>query len=139
MKVIIYPQENGELAIVYPIDRNNLEENVSKFVPEKTPYSILDNLNIDSYFRSAYEYKNGEVFLNLEKAKDVQKNKWREARKKRFEKLDLQFMLALEKGDSELQKLISNKKQELRDVTNTFLSDDLEEIKITYPNILLEE
>lgn len=139
MKAIIYQQENGELAIVHPFEQNNLEENASNFVPEKTPYSIVENLNIDRYFRSAYEYKNGEVVLNLDKAKEVQKNKWRDARKKRFEKLDLQFMLSLEKGDTELQKTISNKKQELRDLPNTFLPDNLEEIKSTWPNILLEE
>jgi hypothetical protein len=79
------------------------------------------------------------IKVNIDKAKEVQKNKWRDARKKRFETLDLQFMLALEKGNVEQQKIISNKKQQLRDVTNTSLSDNLEEIKITYPNILLEE
>lgn len=141
MKTIIKKELNGFPSVTYPVGNLSIEECLELFTSDGLEYVIIDNLYYDSeFFPNAYEFdKEVGVKLNLEKAKEVQKNKWREARKKRFEKLDLQFMLSLEKGDVELQKTISNKKQELRDITNTFLSDDLEEIKITYPNILLEE
>lgn len=115
----------------------SIEETLEKIKNDGNEYVIVDNYSIDSYFHDAYEFdKEVGAKLNIDKAKEVQRNKWREARKKRFEKLDLQFMLALEKGDTELQKIISNKKQELRDITKTFLPDDLEEIKISWPNSL---
>jgi len=51
------------------------------------------------------------ITINLDKAKNIQKNRWREARKP-----------LLKTGDTTKQQQIAAKKQALRDVTNTDLS-----------------
>ena len=78
------------------------------------------------------------ITINLDKAKDIQKNKWRTARKPLLEKLDTEFMRAVETGDTTKQQQIAAKKQALRDVTNTDLSSVTtpEELKNVWPDIL---
>ncbi len=141
MKVIVKKELTGYPSITFPLEGFTVEETLEKVTDDGLEYVVVDNVFYDNYFYpEGYDFdKEVGLKINIEKAKEVQRNKWRDARKKRFEKLDLQFMLALEKGDTELQKIISTKKQELRDLPNTFLPDNLEEIKSTWPNILLEE
>lgn len=56
------------------------------------------------------------IKINLDKAKEIQKDKLREARKPLLEKLDVDFVKALEiDGDTTS---IAAQKQALRDVTN---------------------
>lgn len=78
------------------------------------------------------------ITINLDKAKDIQKNKWREARKPLFTQLDTEFMRAVESGDTVKQQQIAAKKQALRDVTVTDLSTITtpEELKNVWPDIL---
>lgn len=56
------------------------------------------------------------IKINVDKAKEIQKNMMRVVRKPLLEKLDVDFVKALEIG-SDLEE-IKIKKQELRDVTN---------------------
>ena len=56
------------------------------------------------------------IKINIDKAKEIQKNMMRVVRKPLLEKLDVDFVKALEIG-SDLEE-IKIKKQELRDVTN---------------------
>jgi len=78
------------------------------------------------------------ITINLDKAKNIQKNKWRVARKPLLEKLDTQFMRAVETGDTSKQQQIATQKQALRDVTTTDLSSITtpEELKNVWPDIL---
>ena len=78
------------------------------------------------------------ITINLDKAKEIQKNRWRDVRKSILEKLDVEFMRAVESGDTVKQQQISTKKQALRDVTNTDLSTITtpEELKNVWPEIL---
>lgn len=78
------------------------------------------------------------IKINIEKAKQIWLDKFRIARKPILEQLDVDFMRALEKGDTNLQKTISSKKQLLRDITKTKLPDSLEGIKNAWPEILGE-
>ena len=77
--------------------------------------------------------------LNIEKAKDLHRNRIREARTERFKVLDTEFMKALEIGDTEKVAEISATKQELRDlpacdeIENATSLDDL---KNHWPDIL---
>jgi uncharacterized protein YdaT len=57
------------------------------------------------------------ITINLDKAKEIKKNKLREERKALLESLDVEFVRALESGDSEKQQEIAAKKQALRDAT----------------------
>jgi hypothetical protein len=78
------------------------------------------------------------ITINLDKAKEIQKNRWRTARKPILEKLDTQFMRAVETGDTAKQQQIATQKQALRDVTTTDLSSVTtpEELKNVWPDIL---
>lgn len=80
------------------------------------------------------------ITINLDKAKEIQKNRWRTARKPILEKLDTQFMRAVETGDTTKQQQIATQKQALRDVTTTDLSSVTtpEELKNVWPSILNE-
>ena len=76
----------------------------------------IEDLTIptDRVFREAWEVpENGAVVVNMDKAKDVWRDKIRLAREPEFAKLDTDFMKALETGSSTTQ--IVADKQALRD------------------------
>lgn len=132
---IIYPQPNGQVAVVIPTKDVN---DAIKDVPKDTPYKIVDSVNIDNDYFNAYEFDENEgAKVNLEKAKELHKHKWRSARVPKLTKLDIDFMKAVESGDSEKQSEIAAQKQALRDVTNTPIhGTTLGEIKSVWPEIL---
>jgi hypothetical protein len=76
------------------------------------------------------------ITVDVNAAKEIWKDKFRQARKSILEKLDVEFMRALEDGDIQKQQEIAAKKQQLRDITNISLPNDLEGIKNTWPNVL---
>ena len=77
------------------------------------------------------------IIINPDKAKAIWKDKWREVRKPLLASLDIEFMKAVEAGDSAKQAEIAAKKQELRDVTNTPIPGTTpEEIKSVWPEVL---
>jgi hypothetical protein len=79
------------------------------------------------------------ITINPEKAKAIWKNKWRGAREKILELLDIEFMKAVETGNTEKQAEIASKKQALRDVTLTeIVGNTPEEIKSAWPSVLGE-
>jgi hypothetical protein len=137
MNVIIYQDSDG-LAVIHPAEGVDIETLV-EMVPEGAPYIIApaDNLPDDRYFRDAWELCDGQLSVNVGCAKEVQRNRWRKMRKPKLEKLDLDFMRAIEAGDDEKKTEISEAKQALRDVTETELPDEIEAIKTTIPTILL--
>jgi len=132
---ITYPQPSGQVAIVIPAGNVN---DAIKDVPRGYPYKIVSSLNIDNDYFNAYEYDETDgAKVHLEKAKAIHQDKWRAARKPKLEKLDIDFMKAVEAGDSQKQSEIAAQKQALRDVTNTPLDGaTLEEIKSVWPAIL---
>ena len=138
MKVIAFStNSNNKLAIALPADCDlTIEQTAQRILPEGQEYSVIENAQIDNDFFDAYQFIKSQIVLNYEWAKEIQKNKWREKRKPILDKLDVDYMKALERGDVNLQQQIANKKQQLRDITNTVLINDLENIKNTWPNIL---
>jgi hypothetical protein len=57
------------------------------------------------------------ITINLTKAKDIAKNNLRTERAPLLASLDVQFMRAVESGNTSLQTAIAGQKQELRDIT----------------------
>ena len=79
--------------------------------------------------------------INIEKALEIHKIQIRKKREVIFKDLDIEFMKALEQGNSTLAAEVSAKKQALRDATN-IESDSistLEEIKSLWGENLLGE
>lgn len=99
---------------------------------------IVDSSDIDDkfIFVDAMILNGNQISFYLPKAKEIQKDRFRFARKPILEKLDIEFMKALESGNTQKVQEIATKKQELRDVTNIPLPDDIEGIKNTWPSIL---
>ena len=74
--------------------------------------------------------------LSIEEAKNVQRDKWREARAPKLVALDVDYIRAMEQEDPVHQSEIISKEQALRDVTTTPLPDNFVDIKETWPPIL---
>jgi hypothetical protein len=134
MPFITYPQFNKRVAVIIP---TGAIEDCIKDVPEGVPYKIVDSLEVDNDYFNAYAFSEETgVEVNIDKAKQIHLDKFREARKPILSKLDVDYMKAIEVEDSVAASAIAVQKQELRDVTKLPLPDTLPEIKATWPDIL---
>jgi hypothetical protein len=135
MQIIIYQDQEG-LAVIHPAPGATLEQLVT-CVPAGAPYAAmqLEDLPEDRYFRDAWTLGETGLVVDIEKAKDIQRDHWRRLRAPKLEALDLEFMRALEQAQSTTA--IAAAKTALRDVTETELSGTLAEIKANIPAILL--
>lgn len=139
MKVIAYKDDNGGVTIVYPAyqsEWNQQEQDNfllfvrNKDVPKLSDGSTRQSWIIDGeetlptkYVRQAWDITNdGKLYFDMNKGYDVKKNHLRFLRKPFLEKLDIDFMKALEAGDAALMSNIINKKQTLRDITKIDMS-----------------
>jgi len=79
--------------------------------------------------------------IDVNRALDVHKNQIRTKREILFKELDVQFMRALEVGNSTLAAEIGLKKQALRDITNIDISNitTLDDIKSLWDIEILGE
>jgi hypothetical protein len=81
------------------------------------------------------------ITVNLNKAKDIAKDKLRTERAPVLATLDVTFMRAVESGNTTLQTAIAEQKQELRDITShTSITgaSDVDSLK-TAMNTLIEQ
>lgn len=139
MKVIAYKDDNGGVTIVYPAyqsEWNQQEQDNfllfvrNKDVPKLSDGSTRQSWIIDGeetlptkYVRQAWDITNdGKLYFDMNKGYDVKKDHLRFLRKPFLEKLDIDFMKALEAGDAALMSNIINKKQTLRDITKIDMS-----------------
>jgi hypothetical protein len=135
---IIYQNAEGGISVIIPTGEIPIEDVIAKDVPAGVEYSVVDasDLPSDRYFRKAWRATDGGVEIDIEAAKGVQRDKWREARAPKLAALDVEFIRAMEQEDTVQLSTIATKKQELRDVTATPLPDDIAGIKETWPEIL---
>lgn len=97
-------------------------------------YYPLESLPPNRDFRDAWAVANdGHVMVDMPKAQEIHKNRWRQVRSVKLAALDVEYMRALEAGDQKKVADIAAKKQALRDVTKTDLS------KIESPEMLSQE
>jgi len=138
MKTIAYKQENGSLGIIALFREDGLESVISSRGLKFIPHKILDGTEqIDHEFFDAHEMTDAaEITVNISKAKAIQKNKWRAKRIPILKQLDVDYIRAVERGDTAAQQEITLKKQQLRDITLIELPDSLEGIKSVLPEAL---
>lgn len=131
---ITYPQPNGQVAVVIPTGDVN---DAIKDVPAGVEYKIVESVDIDNDYFNAYQF-DAELGakVNIDKAKAIHLDKFRNARAPKLAKLDIDFMKAVEANDEMKKAEIISAKQALRDITLTPLPDDLAGIKATWPDIL---
>ena len=118
MKIIIYTNTTGNVSVTTPTGEISIEEVLSKDCPDHA--IIVDDSELPKEhndFFNAWEIVNSKVTVNIDKAKDITKDRLRAERKPLLESLDVQFQRALETGADTTD--IVAEKQRLRDITLT--------------------
>lgn len=140
MKVIIYKNDNDGMSVVYPVyqpewDQEKQDKFLSliqnKDVPKMTDGSTRASWLIEieetsklRYLRGAWKVDDsGQIFFDRNKGEELKKEQFRNLRKPLLEKLDVQFMRALEVGDTSTIQIVTQKKSELRDITSVDFSN----------------
>lgn len=121
-KKILYVKPDGGVAFFTksPNCNKSLEELVDKVAPKDAiSHAIVDESVFpqDKEYRGAWEFDGKKVVHNLDKAKEIHKEKLRFMRNEKMSKLDVEYQRADEKGDQAEKKSIGSKKQKLRDIT----------------------
>ena len=159
MKKIIYTDSESRLWIVGPvINTHTLVDGKVVQIPEiiaeeqalqralaKIPQGAIDIQIVDESviptdrtFRNAWKAGNGVVEHDMEKCRELHRERLRDLRKPKLDALDVDFMRALESGAP--TGAITAKKQALRDVTSDSRLDaaqTVEELKLVIPSALL--
>jgi hypothetical protein len=138
--VIVYCQPNSnKVAICTPVLDSGLtvQEIAKKDVPQDCPYVICeaDLLPTDNSFFDAWVYDMAEgevpIGIDVEAAHQLWKNEWRSKREPIMKRLDVEWMRAMEMGNTELAQTLAHKKQVLRDVTLIQLPNRMEDDSVS--------
>lgn len=130
-KLIVFKNLDGSCGIIIPAIKaiqedesydDFIERVANKDVPQGLEWRIIDadKIPADRTFRNAWtdDLNTETVDIDLEKAKDIWKDKLRQERAPLLSALDVDFMKAIESGNATKQEEIAEKKQELRDITD---------------------
>jgi hypothetical protein len=125
MNVIIYNNGNG-VSVVYPTGELSIEDVHAKDCPQGT---IIDDSTLPSRdFRNAWELVDGAAAVNFAKAQDITKDRLRAERAPLLEKLDVDFIKAVE-VQADTSDIVAEK-QRLRAITDLVDSaQTIEELK----------
>lgn len=115
-QVIIFSQDNGQVAVCIPTGELPIETVLTKDCPSGSiivDYDTLPNEHRD--FFSAWELNGTNITVNLSKAKEITKERLRIERAPLLAAQDVLFQRALEQNQD--TSAIVTEKQRLRDVT----------------------
>lgn len=135
-KVILHNDENGDLLMSYPMTNCGLsaDEILEQISPLDNKYSVINQEELpedSTYINSwTYDHENKKLDINVEKAKETQKDNIRIIRDKLLKEEDINFLKAVESGDTLKQNESSNRKQILRD-----LPEIVDNVEITESDI----
>ena len=140
MKIFIFTQDDGLMAIGTPFYQEEMTEEekniflidaIKKAVPRKPDGSLRkffikeqSELLPANYLTAAWliNESDGSIYFDRFKALELKKKEFRYLRKPFLEKLDVDFIKALEIGDLVAISTIVNKKQVFRDITDIDMS-----------------
>lgn len=115
MKIFIYPKKDEDGIAVATIADPDLDP--FKVISEDGFYITNDDIpEMANDFFAAVEINDKKLSINLDKAREITKQRIRMERIKPLEQLDILFQRALE-GNKDLTQ-IEEEKQRLRDITN---------------------
>ena len=119
--VIVFenPEDSNRISIMTPTGEVSIDELIRLQIDITKPYKIMLSSGLpyeDNVFFEAWKLINDTIIIDLEKSKEIHRNILRQERTKLFSDLDIQFMRAIEQGDTIKQQEISTKKQKLRDL-----------------------
>lgn len=156
MKAILYNDDNGQLCVIFPNytecindqeKENLLQTVINKDLPKNPdgtlrPYFLKDNSELEErrFVKPAWKLNNqtGGIYFDNDTAKEIKKEQFRFLRKPLLEALDVQFMKALENGNSVALNEIAEQKRILRDITKIDFSqyDTPEKLHLFIPETL---
>lgn len=121
MRIIVHkntdPNFPVDVSIVAESELTPIETQLANIPVELEPKIIDDSeLPPDRSYIRAWELNNGVVSVNINKAKEIKKNRLRWDRAKPLSELDIAFQRALE-TNSDTTAIVAEK-QRLRDITN---------------------
>lgn len=140
MKAILYNDNDNQFCVIFPNynecsneqeKENLLQKIIEKDLPKKSdgssrPYFIKEYSELESrrYVKPAWKLneQTGEIYFDNTVAKEIKKKQFRYLRKPLLEQLDVEFMRALENGDTNLLNDIAARKKILRDITKIDMS-----------------
>jgi hypothetical protein len=130
-QVIIFTNNNGGVSVCVPTGELPIENVQTKDTPEGSIIVDTDSLpNEHNDFFNAWELNGTTVTINLDKAKEITKERLRAEREPLLAAQDVAFQRALESGADTAA--IVAEKQRLRDVTkladNATTLDELKEL-----------
>ncbi len=152
MNKIAYTRPDGGVSIVSPASKEAVERVLGPLTKAKYEAHIMeksipadatnivflveDEVPTDRSFRDAWKAEDGVITHDLEKAKEIQLDRIREARDPKFAVLDRDVMRALEDGDTVAVEAIKVEKQALRDLTEPLKAlepTSIDDIKAAFP------
>lgn len=148
MRKIMYSLADGRVCITTPVrnsvgERLTTDAEIEQRAWNKLPVEAINPVWVnenaipaDRYFRNAWKR---DFAVDMPKAVEIQKVVLRDLRAPKLVMLDVEFLKAVEAGDTKKQKEISDKKQALRDVTDDprlAAAKTPEELKAVIPDIL---
>ena len=141
MRVIIFENDDGWVSIVSPYyppgTTAEQEGEIAAFIQRKDvpplpdgskrPSFIVELSSLDGMrlFFESWRLREGKVVWHKPAADELKRKHFRALRKPLLEKLDVEFIRALESGDTVLVASIAAQKKTLRDVTLMDLSEHL--------------
>lgn len=137
MSIIVY-EFQGTVSVVTLCDKSTPECYIAAHIPPTAKHLILtDTADLPAAgFRNAWVINDNKVEIDVNRAKNIKRNQFRQARKPLLEQLDIEYMKAVETSNTTKKKTIAAKKQELRDVTSIDLPDDVDELAKFWPDVL---
>lgn len=133
MQVIIYSQDNGQVAVCYPTGELPIQELLARDCPKGAVIADSDSLpNEHDCFFDAWELNGTTVTVNLNKAKELTKKRLRQERAPLLVAQDVLYMRATEANQDTTA--IVAEKQRLRDITQladqATTLDELKQIEV---------
>lgn len=112
---IIYTRPDGGVSVVTPC--TTIEEAWAKLPPEAINPEVVEDsvIPVDRTFRNAWKAEGKSVSHDMEKCREIHRDRIREAREPVLAQLDVEFIKALESADAVLQAQVVSQKQVLRD------------------------
>jgi hypothetical protein len=131
--------KNNQLSVHYFKTQKEAYDFVaSSSVTKYKIYNPNENKRLD--FLNAFYWDEGiqNFCANIDFAKEIVKNNYREIRSVLFPKLDSAFLKALETGDEQRKQYIISLKNQFRDITDIDLPNSENELLDFIPNIFKE-
>ena len=143
MKKIVVKRADGGVSIVIPTGEATPELLLRDVLAVEgyVSHREIDDSQLpeDRVFRDAWtdDLPTDTVDVDIIKAKAIKLDRFRVLRKPLLEKLDVDYLLAIEKGDKAAQLAVAAQKLVLRDITKIVLPDDVDTLAAFTPKELL--